>query len=79
MEIAYANLADKAQRDMFAEGYTDGDYEINAQIVGIKGNDETTYKLSGKASFPKALSGADSAILEFSARKKTQSGFKPTS
>ena len=28
---------------MFAEGYTDGDYEINAQIVGIKGSDETTH------------------------------------
>jgi N-methylhydantoinase A/oxoprolinase/acetone carboxylase beta subunit len=70
LEAAYAKLADKAQRDMFAEGYTDGDYEINAQIVGVKGSDETTHKLSGKASFPKALSGVDSATLEFSARKK---------
>ncbi len=70
LEAAYVNLADKAQRDMFAEGYTDGDYEINAQLVGIKGSDETTHKLSDKASFPKALSGSDSVTLEFSARKK---------
>ncbi len=70
LEAAYANLAEKAQRDMFAEGYSKGDYEVSSQIVGVKNNVETSHKLTSKPSFPKALSDSDSAILEFSARKK---------
>ncbi len=70
LEAAYANLAEKAQRDMFAEGYSNGDYEVSSQIVSIKNNVETSHKLTSKPSFPQALSGSDSAILEFSARKK---------
>ena len=70
LEAAYANLAEKAQRDMFAEGYSTGDYEVSSQIVGLKNNVETSQKLTSKPSFPQALSGSDSATLEFSARKK---------
>jgi N-methylhydantoinase A/oxoprolinase/acetone carboxylase beta subunit len=70
LEVAYNNLAEKAQRDMFAEGYSAGEYDISAQIVGFKGTDETAHELTGKAIFPKALSNSDAAILEFSARKK---------
>ncbi len=70
LESAYANLAEKAGRDMFAEGYAAGDYDISAQIVGAKGSNETTHKLASKISFPKDLSDSDSATLEFSARKR---------
>jgi N-methylhydantoinase A len=70
LKAAHANLAEKAERDMFAEGYTSGDYEVTAQLVGASGDNETTHVLTDKIAFPKDLSNSDSVTLEFSARKR---------
>jgi len=69
LKAAHANLVEKAERDMFAEGYADGDYEVSAQLVGASGDNETTHVLTDKIVFPKDLSSSDSVTLEFSARK----------
>ena len=69
LKLAYAGLAEKAGRDMFAEGYAEGDYQITAQLVGASKDREVTHVLANEIAFPKSLSGSDSVTLELSARK----------
>jgi N-methylhydantoinase A/oxoprolinase/acetone carboxylase beta subunit len=69
LKLAYTGLAEKAGRDMFAEGYSEGDYQITAQLVGTSKDSEVVHVLANEIAFPKSLSGSDSVILEFSARK----------
>ncbi|RKZ49810.1 MAG: hydantoinase/oxoprolinase family protein [Gammaproteobacteria bacterium] len=66
---AHALLFERAERDMFAEGFAKGDYEISAQLVGEKGTEESVHELDENIAFPQELSGADSITLEVSARK----------
>jgi N-methylhydantoinase A len=69
LKLAYAGLAEKAGRDMFAEGYAEGDYQITAQLVGSSESGEVIHALTNEIVFPKSLSGSDSVTLDFSARK----------
>jgi len=73
LEEAYELLLERAERDMFAEGFAKGDYEIGAQLVGEKGAEESVHILDGNIAFPQELSGADSITLEVSARKRLKS------
>jgi len=65
----YEDLLDRADRDMFAEGFAKGEYETNACLVGIKDSRESAHQLGGKISMPHELADADTIILEMSARK----------
>jgi N-methylhydantoinase A/oxoprolinase/acetone carboxylase beta subunit len=66
---AYEQLLERASRDMFAEGYASGEYEVSAQLVGEKGGEESVCDLDGNIAIPSALAQADSLTLEVSARK----------
>lgn len=67
---AYDGLIERAERDMFAEGYAKGDFEINAQLISEAGSKESTHQLNGKIALPKALEKADSVTLEVIASKR---------
>ncbi len=67
---AYAGLIERAERDMFAEGYAKGDFDISAQLVSESGSKESTHQLNGKISLPKELEKADSVTLEVIASKR---------
>jgi N-methylhydantoinase A/oxoprolinase/acetone carboxylase beta subunit len=67
---AYDGLIERAERDMFAEGYAKGDFDINAQLIGETGSEESTHQLNGKIALPKALEKADSVTLEVIASKR---------
>jgi N-methylhydantoinase A/oxoprolinase/acetone carboxylase beta subunit len=66
---AYEGLLERAERDMFAEGYAKGEYEITAQLVGEKDGSETVHVLNGNVAVPQGLAKADAVTLEVSARK----------
>jgi len=70
LNAAHADLIDRAERDMFAEGYAKGDFDINAQLVSESGSKEATHQLNGKVALPKALEKADSVTLEVIATKR---------
>jgi len=73
LKDAYEDLLLRAERDMFAEGFTTGDYEITAQLVGEKDSKDSIHQLDGKIALPKELDNADTITLEVSARKRLQS------
>jgi len=66
---AYEQLLERAERDMFAEGYSKGDYDVSAQLVGEKDGAESVHVLNGNVAIPQGLAQADSVTLEVSARK----------
>ncbi|MBL4665092.1 MAG: hypothetical protein JKY23_03955, partial [Nitrospinaceae bacterium] len=70
---AYELLIERAERDMFAEGFSKGDYGINAQLVGEKGSEESIHQLNGKISLPKEFEKVDAITLEISANKRLKS------
>tara|TARA_R110002072_G_scaffold118428_2_gene250085 strand:- start:29545 stop:31482 length:1938 start_codon:yes stop_codon:yes gene_type:complete len=69
LKSAYDDLIERAERDMFAEGFAKGDIEISAQLVSESGSEESTHQLDGKVTLPKALEKADSVTLEVIATK----------
>lgn len=69
LKAAHADLMERAERDMFAEGYAKGDFDINALLVSESGSKESTHQLNGKVALPKALEKADSVTLELIATK----------
>ncbi len=69
LKAAHADLMERAERDMFAEGYAKGDFDINALLVSETGSKESTHQLNGKIAFPKGLEKADSITLEVIATK----------
>lgn len=74
LESSYAAMVQRGERDMFAEGYDKGDFEMEARLVAEKADNETVYPLSGDAlAIPAELADAD-VTLEFSVRKKLREG-----
>ncbi len=67
---AYEKLLERAERDMFAEGFAKGEYEISAQLVGEKDGTESVHVLDGAVAVPQELANADAVTLEVSARKR---------
>lgn len=70
LKAAYESLLERAERDMFAEGYVKGDYEVTAQLVGEKGSAESVHKLNGKIALPQEFEKVDAITLELSAKKR---------
>ncbi|MAS82458.1 MAG: hydantoinase [Legionellales bacterium] len=70
LKSAHADLIERAERDMFAEGYAKGDFDINALMVSESDSKESTHQLNGKVALPKALEKADSVTLELIATKR---------
>lgn len=65
-----AALKSKATRDMFAEGFSDGAFELRARMVGTVGGKEVAETLPlDMPSFPSSLTKADYVNLELSAVK----------
>jgi N-methylhydantoinase A/oxoprolinase/acetone carboxylase beta subunit len=73
LKEAYEGLLLRAERDMYAEGFTTSDYEISAQLVGEKNSNDSIHQLDGKIALPKELDSADAITLEVSARKRFKS------
>ncbi len=69
LKAAYADLMDRAERDMFAEGFAKDEFDISAQLVSESASKETTHELNGKIALPKALEKAESVTLELVATK----------
>ncbi|MBL4803017.1 MAG: hypothetical protein JKY45_14125, partial [Emcibacter sp.] len=69
LTLAYETLLKRAERDMFAEGYAEGDYEISAQLIDENDSDETAYQLDSSLALPAALASAEIITLEVSVRK----------
>lgn len=70
LKDAYAGLIERAERDMFAEGFSKDEFDINAQLVGETGSDEKTHALNGKIALPKDMAKADAVTLELIATKR---------
>ena len=67
---ALAALKLKASRDMFAEGFGDGEYAVEAALVAEnRDGEETACPLNGQASFPAEFAKAVSVELELRAVK----------
>lgn len=66
---AYENLLARAERDMFAEGFARDEYEVSAQLVGVKDSSESIHELNGAIAIPQELADADSIMLEMLAKK----------
>ena len=71
LDAAFAALQAKAGRDMYAEGFDKGQYEIEARLVATdaKGT-ETTHPLTGTPTFPAGIAGAATVELELAAIKR---------
>jgi len=67
---AYEELLERAERDMFAEGFSPEDYETAAQLVGEKNSEELVHQLGTSIAIPQELTNADAITLEVSARKR---------
>ncbi|AXS79093.1 hydantoinase/oxoprolinase family protein [Dechloromonas sp. HYN0024] len=66
---ALAALKTKASRDMFAEGFAEGSYDIRARLVVLVDGKEVGYDLADSAVVPDALKGTSLMELELSAVK----------
>ncbi|TXT29703.1 MAG: 5-oxoprolinase [Rhodocyclaceae bacterium] len=66
---ALAALKTKASRDMFAEGFAEGSYDIRARLVVLVDGKEVGYDLADNAAVPEALKGTPVMELELSAVK----------
>ncbi|MBX9716724.1 MAG: hypothetical protein K2X42_09035 [Burkholderiaceae bacterium] len=71
LEDALAVLQAKAGRDMYAEGFDKGQYEIEARLVATdaQGN-ETSQPLTTTPVFPAGMTGAATVELELAAIKR---------
>lgn len=72
LEDLYALLRVRAVRDMYAEGYDSGDYELAAQLVATGANGkESVYRLgSASLALPSGIDGDCSVELELTAVKR---------
>ncbi len=69
LQESMATLKTKAARDMYAEGFADGDYELRARLVAMIDGQEQVHALTGEAALPAAFKKASSVDLEMSAVK----------
>ncbi len=71
LDAALAALQAKAGRDMYAEGFDKGQYEIESRLVATdaKGT-ETSHPLNGTPTFPAGMAGAVTVELELAAIKR---------
>jgi N-methylhydantoinase A/oxoprolinase/acetone carboxylase beta subunit len=70
LAVAYELLLERAERDMFAEGVGNAEYEVSACLVAENGDEEAIHQLNGNLVISPELAGADTITLEVSARKR---------
>lgn len=73
LQEAIATLKTKASRDMFAEGFAEGSYDIRARLVAMVGGKEVSHDLSELAVLPAPFQGIGQLELELSAVKVLRS------
>lgn len=66
---ALAELKTKASRDMYAEGFGEGEYELRARLAAVVNGEEIVKPLNGTIDLPKEFKGAEAVDLELSAVK----------
>ncbi|OUS28779.1 hydantoinase [Thalassotalea sp. 42_200_T64] len=69
LDKAYEELLERAELDMFAEGYAKGEFEISAQLIAERASEEVAYELGNTRKLPSGLKKSDDITLELSARK----------
>jgi N-methylhydantoinase A/oxoprolinase/acetone carboxylase beta subunit len=69
LEESIATLKTKASRDMYAEGFANGDYDIRARLVAMIDGKEQVHAINGEAALPAAFKKADSIDVELTAVK----------
>ncbi|PKO89893.1 MAG: hydantoinase [Betaproteobacteria bacterium HGW-Betaproteobacteria-12] len=69
LQQAVAALKTKAARDMFAEGFAEGSYDIRARLVAIEGGREVSCDLGDSYVVPAAFKAIGQLELELSAVK----------
>lgn len=75
LEDALAVLHARAVRDMYAEGFDKGQYEIEARLVAVDAQGvETSHPLSAAPVFPAGMAGAVAIELELAAIKRLRAG-----
>ncbi|MGE4324556.1 MAG: hydantoinase/oxoprolinase family protein, partial [Pseudodonghicola sp.] len=74
LATALDDLKQKAARDMFAEGFEEGSYTINARLVAETPEGEVVHELGESAEFPPALVAAAAVELELNAIKSLRRG-----
>ncbi len=71
LDAALAALQAKAGRDMYAEGFDKGQYEIEARLVATDATGtETSHPLNGTPTFPAGIAAAATVELELAAIKR---------
>lgn len=73
LQEALATLKTKASRDMFAEGFAEGSYDIRARLVATVGGKEVSHDLADLTALPDTLKGIGQLELELSAVKVLRS------
>jgi N-methylhydantoinase A/oxoprolinase/acetone carboxylase beta subunit len=75
LEDALAVLNAKAARDMYAEGFDKGNYEVEARLVAVDAKGvETSLALTAAPVFPAGMAGATTVELELAAIKRLRAG-----
>jgi N-methylhydantoinase A/oxoprolinase/acetone carboxylase beta subunit len=75
LEDALAVLNAKAARDMYAEGFDKGNYEVEARLVAVDAKGvETSQSLAATPVFPAGMAGAATVELELAAIKRLRAG-----
>ena len=69
LDEAYEGLLERAELDMFAEGYAKDEYEVSAQLIAERGSEEVAYELGNARKLPHGLDHSHDITLELSARK----------
>ncbi|MGE5471618.1 MAG: hydantoinase/oxoprolinase family protein [Bacteroidota bacterium] len=78
LQEAIATLKTKASRDMFAEGFGEGCYDVRTRLVAVVGGEEVEYELAEVAVLPAALKGIAAVELGLSAVKVLRSASQQT-
>jgi N-methylhydantoinase A/oxoprolinase/acetone carboxylase beta subunit len=78
-----AGLKLKASRDMYAEGFAEGNYDVSARLIATIGGEEVVHVLDDALKIPAPFKKADAVDVELSAVKvlggesKRHAEFKP--
>ena len=73
LQEAFASLKTKASRDMYAEGFAEGGYDIRARLVATVDGNEASHDLGDAPVLPDAFKRVDSVELELSVVKVLRS------
>lgn len=72
LDEAYEGLLERAERDIFAEGYGKDELGVSARVIAERGSEEVVYELGDTKMFPSGIMKSDKIMLELSAKKHLQ-------